>query len=78
MLADPRFVDIDACLSFPCTQTGLGPATCSDLLNPAPNSTLGRNCTCSVAGQDYRSDVLGCQGELGVPLPAVCGWDTNP
>eukprot|EP00775_Hariotina_reticulata_P013895 gene13895-14014_t len=58
---DPRFVDIDACLSFPCTQTGLGPATCSDLLNPAPNATVGRNCTCTVPGQDYRSDALGCQ-----------------
>lgn len=51
-------VDVDACVSWPCVQSGPGgAATCADI-DAAANSTAGRSCTCANGG--LYAEATGC------------------
>jgi hypothetical protein len=51
-------VDVDACVSWPCVQSGPGgAATCADT-DAAANSTAGRSCTCANGG--LYAEATGC------------------
>jgi len=63
--------DVNACLSFPCTNGTGGTASCADLANPAPNSAAGRTCNCST-GSFYKDDTSGC-----VDINACTYWPCN-
>lgn len=54
--------DVDACEAYPCKQTGLVQATCTDL-SDAPNSTFGRTCSCAEGYYYSHDDPGGCLGK---------------
>jgi hypothetical protein len=53
--------EVDACTSYPCLSTGTGgPAICTDLPYPAPNSAAGRTCSCAKPNSVYTNETTGC------------------
>ena len=47
-------------MAYPCKAGTGGAATCQDLPYPAPNSTAGRTCSCTLSSSTYKDDTLGC------------------
>lgn len=60
---------MDACLYYPCRDSGVGTVTCTDIDN-GPLSGQGRTCTCD-EGRVY-SSLWGCVGESSALADELC------